>query len=78
MIKECKEAGWTKEIIIYANKGEEWDAVNNVFIPKQGSEESYEKLTKEWLQLGARAIGGCCQIGVETIAKIKNELKLFC
>ena len=49
-----------KVIIVYPNKGEDWDAVNNCWLGKKDNIE-IEDMLVEWLSLGARIIGGCCR-----------------
>ena len=46
-------------MIVYANNGGKWDAVNKVFHLDENA-KSYEKYVPEWYELGAKIIGGCC------------------
>ena len=66
----------SRYVIVYANKGENWDAKNKQFIEGSGTEEDqYADYASEWFDLGARAIGGCCQIGPATISKVREKIK---
>ena len=57
--------------VVYPNSGEEWDAVNKVWI---GSSQNLIKNIPEWMELGANIIGGCCRVGPELIRQIKEEI----
>ena len=59
--------------VIYPNSGEEWDAVNKIWL---GSSEDLIKNIKEWMELGANLIGGCCRVGPELIEQIHEEIVL--
>jgi homocysteine S-methyltransferase len=55
--------------IIYPNSGRSWDATNKVWIGT--SEVGFaDELVKEWIDLGAQFIGGCCGIGPNEIASL--------
>lgn len=55
--------------IIYPNSGRLWDATKKVWI---GTTEIgfTDELIKEWIDLGAQFIGGCCGIGPNEIASL--------
>jgi homocysteine S-methyltransferase len=56
--------------VVYPNSGRTWDAVAKEWI---GTTEVgfAESLVKEWIDLGAEIIGGCCGIGPKEIASLK-------
>ena len=59
---------------MYANSGNEWDAVNKKFIPKS-LDQTYEKLAVDWFKNGgAKGIGGCCEIGDTQIRLLREEV----
>jgi homocysteine S-methyltransferase len=56
--------------VVYPNSGRKWDAVNKVWL---GTTEVgfADSLVKEWIDLGAEIIGGCCGIGPKEIASLR-------
>ncbi|CAL8101745.1 unnamed protein product [Orchesella dallaii] len=70
LVSQAKaEAKSDIKLIVYPNVGKTW-------IPGQGwSEEDVpliETYAKEWLELGANIIGGCCQVGPDEIRKLRD------
>ena len=55
--------------VVYPNSGRKWDATNKVWI---GTNEVgfADNLVKEWIELGAQFIGGCCGIGPNEITSL--------
>jgi homocysteine S-methyltransferase len=73
----CRE----KPFIVYPNDGSAWDSQTQSFIP-QSDEDSFVSLIPEWVDLGAKYIGGCCQISskklrimFEKINEIEKNLR---
>ena len=58
-----------KPFVVYPNSGRKWDAVKKEWI---GTTEVgfADSLVKEWIDLGAEIIGGCCGIGPKEISLI--------
>ena len=56
--------------VVYPNSGRTWDAVAKEWV---GSTEIgfADSLVKEWIDLGAEIIGGCCGIGPKEIASLR-------
>jgi homocysteine S-methyltransferase len=56
--------------VVYPNSGRKWDAINKVWI---GTTEIgfANSLVKEWINLGAEIIGGCCGIGPKEITSLR-------
>ena len=56
--------------VVYPNSGRKWDAVAKEWI---GTTEVgfADSLVKEWIDLGAEIIGGCCGIGPKEIASLR-------
>ncbi len=56
--------------VVYPNSGRSWDAVAKEWI---GTTEVgfADSLVKEWIDLGAEIIGGCCGIGPKEIASLR-------
>lgn len=70
LILEIKQNS-NKEIIVYPNSGEDYDANEKVW---HGScdAHSYSEMAKEWYKNGAKIIGGCCRTTPEDIENIKK------
>ncbi|MDB6170060.1 MAG: homocysteine S-methyltransferase [Verrucomicrobia bacterium] len=64
----------SKPIIVYPNSGETWDAQGRQW-RGAWSETSLADLAREWLQHGARIIGGCCRTGPKDIAALSELLR---
>lgn len=62
IIRCIKGAGLGKRIVVYPNSGEAYHAKSKTWL---GLSEpiSFAEMTKEWLDLGADMLGGCCRIG---------------
>ena len=73
LISIAKDSGWSGKILIYANKGKQWDAMKKEFIEDSGvqSDKEYAQMASGWLHCGASMIGGCCQVGPEAIKGIR-------
>ena len=56
--------------VVYPNSGRTWDAVAKEWI---GTTEIgfADSLVKDWIDLGAEIIGGCCGIGPKEIASLR-------
>jgi len=58
--------------VVYPNSGRNWDAATREWVGT--SEVGFaDSLVKEWIDLGAEIIGGCCGIGPMEIASLKIE-----
>lgn len=68
-IKKCT----AKPLVVYPNLGAVYDPTSKQW---QEVEQKFDfsKLTKEWYDLGARLIGGCCTTGPAEIKQISQEL----
>ncbi|XP_075706396.1 betaine-homocysteine S-methyltransferase-like [Rhinoderma darwinii] len=67
--KQVRKIDW----IVYPNSGEKW----NHDLGWQGSnaDKALSEYTLEWVQLGARWIGGCCRTTPTDIASIRDILR---
>ncbi|CAM6106567.1 unnamed protein product [Calypogeia fissa] len=64
-----------KPILVYPNRGENWDAVAKHWISSTGaSDDDFAKYVDEWKQAGASLIGGCCQTTPATVRAIAGAL----
>lgn len=57
--------------IVYPNLGEDWDSSKKIW---KGNNEDIIRHVKEWMELGANVIGGCCKIGPDMIRRINEEI----
>ncbi len=63
-----------KPVIVYPNSGEEWDGMNRVWL---GSPSKDTGLATQWVQAGARIVGGCCRVRPADIAAIVAAIRGF-
>jgi homocysteine S-methyltransferase len=63
-----------KPVIVYPNSGEVWDGANRVW---RGTPGLDAHLADEWVQAGARIIGGCCRVRPDDIAAIAAAVVPF-
>ena len=61
------------KIIVYPNSGEAYNAKNKTW-RGLSNPKYFVEMSKEWTELGADIIGGCCRIGPEHIRGISNIL----
>jgi homocysteine S-methyltransferase len=73
LIKTIKSGTKTKKIVVYPNSGEAYNATSKTWIGLSDP-KLYFKMAKEWVQLGADIIGGCCRIGPDHIKQINETM----
>ena len=54
-----------KPVIVYPNSGEVWDGANRVWVGTPGMDTG---LATDWVDAGARIVGGCCRVRPDDIA----------
>lgn len=59
----------TKPIAVYPNSGASYNPIDKTW-EDVSTEEDYGQLAKEWFELGASLIGGCCRTTPEDIQEI--------
>jgi homocysteine S-methyltransferase len=57
----------SKPVVVYPNSGEGWDAAQRAWT---GDPSFSAGLVADWVERGARLIGGCCRVGPAEIAAI--------
>jgi homocysteine S-methyltransferase len=75
LIKSIKVSNWDKKIVVYPNSGEAYNASSKTWL---GVSEPnlFVNMAKEWIELGAEIVGGCCRIGpdhINRLSKIKFD-----
>ncbi len=73
LIGEIKQAAPDMAIVVYPNSGETYKVEDNSWHGTVSSVDSADEV-KTWLDAGAKLIGGCCRVGPEHIATIRNNL----
>ncbi|MBT8181313.1 MAG: homocysteine S-methyltransferase [Eudoraea sp.] len=73
IIKNIKASAGDKRIIVYPNSGEAYNAKSKTWMGLS-KPKFFEEMTKEWSNLGADIIGGCCRIGPEHISRMSKIL----
>ncbi|KAF1989518.1 homocysteine methyltransferase [Aulographum hederae CBS 113979] len=67
---------WTgKPMVVYPNSGEVYDAASGSWSGKKASGLGLKERVREWHDLGARVIGGCCRTGPEDVRVISETLR---
>ena len=66
--------GTAKAIAVYPNSGETWDAEKKSW--RGDASFDWTHAAREWHDLGARLIGGCCRTTPDHIARIARTLRL--
>jgi homocysteine S-methyltransferase len=65
-----------KAFIVYANDGRLWNAEKQKFMDMDGNGEApILKMVNEWVELGAKYVGGCCNVGSKEIKQMQEKLK---
>jgi homocysteine S-methyltransferase len=74
LIRNIKSETSTKKIVVYPNSGEAYNVESKTWL---GTAEpaSFSAMAKEWMELGAGIIGGCCRIGPEHIKVMSTLVK---
>ena len=63
----------TKPIIVYPNNGDIYDPKTKTWSPNPtGSEPAFAHLVPQWIDAGARLIGGCCRTTPDDIRTIAH------
>ncbi len=63
-----------KPVIVYPNSGEVWDGTNRVWVGTPGLDTG---LAAEWVDAGARIVGGCCRVRPADIAAMAAAIGAF-
>lgn len=64
----------SKPIVVYPNAGEGWDATTKRWTPVDRDSPTLVGSCREWFDLGARLIGGCCRTSPDDIRQVRRTL----
>lgn len=64
----------SKPIVVYPNAGEGWDAMAKRWAPADHDSPTLVGSCVEWVDLGARLIGGCCRTTPDDIRQVRQIL----
>lgn len=59
-------------VVVYPNSGEQWDARGRSW---SGGGTGFAALAGEWVDGGARLVGGCCRTGPDAIEELAHALR---
>jgi homocysteine S-methyltransferase len=59
-------------VVVYPNSGERWNAEDREW---SGAGTGFAALAGEWVDGGARLVGGCCRTGPDAIAVLADALR---
>lgn len=62
-----------KPLVVYPNSGETWDAADRRWVDR-GECFDMAAAAPEWVELGARLVGGCCRTTPDDIARVRHAL----
>jgi homocysteine S-methyltransferase len=64
----------TKPIAVYPNAGEDWNAETKQWVPAGQGSPSLVSSCREWADLGAQLIGGCCRTTPDDTRQVRQQL----
>lgn len=73
LIRSIRTKSGTKKIVVYPNSGEAYNAGNKTWLGVTDP-DLFVEMAKEWIELGADIIGGCCRIGPDHIESLDKFL----
>lgn len=62
-----------KPLLVYPNSGEQYDPISKTWLCRLNKQTLADHID-EWLEIGAKMIGGCCRTGPQDIVKIAEKL----
>ncbi|NDY70760.1 homocysteine S-methyltransferase [Desulfobacter hydrogenophilus] len=73
LVKEIRSVT-DKPVVVYPNKGEQYNNLTKSWAPKPGR-PSFGEMATQWAKNGARLIGGCCHTTPDDICQLAVALK---
>ena len=68
------QSATNKQIIVYPNSGEQYDAINKQWLGQSNPSE-FGTISREWRKMGALLVGGCCRTRPAHIQQIRDRTK---
>lgn len=66
---------WEGPVVVYPNSGELWNAQERSWDNGDADRANdIARLSREWVQLGARLLGGCCRTTPELVTELRRQL----
>jgi homocysteine S-methyltransferase len=63
-----------KPVVVYPNSGETWDGAARTWTGTSNGEAFTAEQLSEWLDAGARLVGGCCRVSPSAISAISRSV----
>lgn len=73
LIHRFRDALPDKAVIVYPNSGETWNATSGEWCGTASPIE-FAAAAREWVDAGAKVVGGCCRTGPDHIRKMRDAL----
>lgn len=73
LITELKSVIGNKNVLVYPNSGEVYDAISKTW---SGTSDpvKFSEICQHWIELGANLVGGCCRIGPSHIKHLYKSV----
>jgi homocysteine S-methyltransferase len=75
LIGEITKSAPDKAVVVYPNAGETYDVSSNSWFG-DASPAAFAECAQRWRAAGARIIGGCCRIGPQQVAALREGLRV--
>ena len=72
LVRQAAAASGGKPVVAYPNSGETWDPVRRRWT---GSGRFDPDLVQDWVDAGARLVGGCCRVTPDDIRALSETLR---
>lgn len=63
-----------RPLLVYPNSGERYDPVAKVWLDSPPRNRPFHEYIDEWIENGAKMIGGCCRTNPQIISNVANKL----
>jgi homocysteine S-methyltransferase len=74
-VKTAKKYCQNKAVIVYPNRGEDWEPVSQSWVPSPYmANKTLGQFASEWVQNGASILGGCCRTTPNDILSMREQI----
>lgn len=63
-----------RPLLVYPNSGEQYDPIAKTWMDSSARNRPFHEYIDEWIEHGAKMIGGCCRTNPQIIASVANKL----